>query len=198
MTRRRAQRDRPYDCGVNTTLIALLTALVAAVFGGCGSQQRTITVTSEPPGAVCYLNDVEIGRTPCDTEFKFFGVYDVRLIADGFEPLATSADTAQPFAELPGIDLLAGVLPGQRVTDIRWHYVLTPAAGVVDRADRIGRAKVERALVDRAAMMRSEAEADAALSPPTPVPAPAVAARPPPLPLPPLPPPGAGKGGSGQ
>ena len=49
----------------------------------CGCQQRTIRVTSEPSGAVAYLNDVEVGRTPVEVDFTWFGTYEVRLEKEG-------------------------------------------------------------------------------------------------------------------
>jgi len=160
---------------VNRALILLAFALPALLLGGCGSQQRTITVTSDPAGALCYLNDIEIGRTPCDTEFKFYGIYDVRLIADGYEPLQTSQDAEQPFNEFPVIDLATAALPGARITNLRWHYVLTPKPVSPDRA---ARAQFEEALVKRAQTMRQESAADQPIgtpigTPETPSPAPA-------------------------
>ncbi|MFB3120043.1 MAG: PEGA domain-containing protein [Stenotrophomonas maltophilia] len=40
-------------------------------------------ITSEPPGALVWLNDREIGRTPVDVDFEFYGRYDVRLHLPG-------------------------------------------------------------------------------------------------------------------
>ncbi|MEO1498872.1 MAG: PEGA domain-containing protein, partial [Planctomycetota bacterium] len=75
--------------------------LICAVpMAGC--LERTITVTSEPPGAIVTLNDVEIGRTPVTTEFTYFGVYDVRVRKDGYEPLVTRRETTTPWWEYPG------------------------------------------------------------------------------------------------
>lgn len=52
---------------------------LAALFVLAGCIERTITVTSKPAGALVYLNDEEIGRTPVTVPFTFYGVYDVRL-----------------------------------------------------------------------------------------------------------------------
>ncbi|MGQ0629140.1 MAG: PEGA domain-containing protein [Phycisphaerales bacterium] len=138
---------------------AIWTAALAASIGGCGSQERVITITTDPPGALCYLNDVELGRTPCDTTFKFFGTYDVRLVLDGYETLYTSRDTEQPWYELPGIDLAAAALPGVRRTDVRWAFVLNKAPA--SDAD-------EPALLERARQLRGQVAGDpsaTALSP---------------------------------
>jgi hypothetical protein len=44
-----------------------------------GCVERTISITSEPRGALVYLNDEEVGRTPVSVPFTYYGVYDVRL-----------------------------------------------------------------------------------------------------------------------
>lgn len=105
--------------------IAAAALTCAAVSGGC--LERTITVTSEPPGAIVTLNDVEIGRTPVTTGFTYFGVYDVRVRKGGYEPLATKRETATPIWEYPGIDLLAIMAPWRVKTSLDWHFELEPS-----------------------------------------------------------------------
>jgi len=61
------------------TALPLLAALL--LITGC--VERLITVKSTPAGALVYLNDEEVGRTPVTVPFKFYGVYDVRLEHDG-------------------------------------------------------------------------------------------------------------------
>ncbi|MEL6499255.1 MAG: PEGA domain-containing protein [Planctomycetota bacterium] len=98
--------------------------VLASLAGGC--LERTITVTSEPPGAIVTLNEVEIGRTPVTAAFTYFGVYDVRLRKDGYEPLVTQRETTTPIWEYPGIDLLAIMAPWRVKTAIEWGFELQP------------------------------------------------------------------------
>jgi len=100
-------------------------ALSFCVLPGC--MQRTIHITSEPSGAQVYLNDVEVGRTPVEVGFTYFGTYDVRLRKDGFEPLVTSAKTDAPMHEWPGFDLIAMAWPQGTKTNIRWHFMMEPS-----------------------------------------------------------------------
>ncbi|MEM8757870.1 MAG: PEGA domain-containing protein [Planctomycetota bacterium] len=123
----------------------LATGLVT---GGCSTGiERTITITSEPPGALVHLNETEIGRTPVTTEFRFFGVYDVRLSREGYEPLATAKETHVPIWEYPVIDLLAILAPWQVKTAIKWDFELEPepepgtAAAIEAEQDLLERAK---------------------------------------------------------
>src|SRR5262245_33218461 len=118
-----------------------------AVFGAAtallaGCVERTVSITSDPPGALVWLNDREVGRTPVDVKFDYYGTYDVRLEREGSEPLMTSGKADAPWWEFVGIDLIAEALPFRFHSHIKWNYVLEPATG--DRAALIGRAEALR------------------------------------------------------
>ena len=82
----------------------ILIVLTAALLVGC--VQRTISITSNPAGALVHLNDEEVGRTPLQVPFKFYGTYDVRLEKERYKPLWTSQKTDAPWWEAPGPDLI--------------------------------------------------------------------------------------------
>ncbi|MEL7087215.1 MAG: PEGA domain-containing protein [Planctomycetota bacterium] len=113
--------------------------LIAVLAGGC--VQRTLHVTSEPAGALVWLNDEEVGRTPVAVPFTFYGTYDVRLEKDGFAPLWTTGEADMPWWEWPGPDLVAELIPGAE-SNVAWHYDLVPAtpAEAIDTAALRGRA----------------------------------------------------------
>ena len=77
--------------------------------GGC--VQRTLTVKSNPPGAIVSLNGVEVGRTPIERDFLWYGVYDVEVRKDGYEPLKKRGNVVAPWWQWPPIDFLAEFLP---------------------------------------------------------------------------------------
>jgi hypothetical protein len=122
-------------------VITALAATGAAACGGC--LQRRIVVTSEPEGAVVWINHQEVGRAPVETGFTFYGKYDVRLRKEGYEPVAAAKRAKSPWYEYPGPDLIASALPFRFRKTIRWHFDLeplpepTPAnrAALVRRAD---------------------------------------------------------------
>ena len=120
--------------------LALSTALI--LMSGC--VRRTITVTSDPPGALVYLNDLEVGRTPVETEFTYYGDYDVRLIHEGYEPLITVGKARAPLWDNVPLDLAAEAMPGEPHADIHWHYELQPSDHDTDR------------LLERADALRSD------------------------------------------
>lgn len=106
------------------TPAALIPLLLVIPLTGC--LERTITIDSDPPGALVHLNDQEIGRTPVTTEFRYFGVYDVRVSREGYEPITTKREAVAPWYEYPGIDLFAIAAPWRITTEIDWSFDLEP------------------------------------------------------------------------
>ncbi|MEM1424369.1 MAG: PEGA domain-containing protein [Planctomycetota bacterium] len=102
----------------------LVCGLCACLLVGCGTQSRRIVVTSDPSGARVHLNDIDVGVTPVEVDFTYFGVYEVRLAKSGYEPLVAAREAEAPIHEWPGFDLVAMALPGDEVTEIAWHFVL--------------------------------------------------------------------------
>ena len=100
-----------------TLLLGLLCPL------GIGCVQRTLTIHSEPPGALVFLNDEEVGRTPLTVPFTWYGVYDVRMEKDGYLPLWTTAEAKAPLWDVPGPDLVAEAIPNTR-SEIHWNFEL--------------------------------------------------------------------------
>jgi hypothetical protein len=123
-------------------------ALLSLVLVAPGCLDRTVTVTSEPPGAVVRLNEVEIGRTPVTTAFTWYGNYDVQVRKEGHESLNTSAEISAPIYEYPPLDLAATVLPFRVHTERKLHFVLQPQGPVEGPA--------EAEIIARARAMRTE------------------------------------------
>lgn len=88
--------------------IAALPALLS--LGGCGVE-RTLTVRSEPPGALVYLNGEEAGRTPMRKSFLWYGTYDVQLRKEGYVTRSEEAKVWAPWWQIPPIDLVAELVP---------------------------------------------------------------------------------------
>jgi hypothetical protein len=116
---------------------------VVATLAATGCVRRTMTIRSSPPGALVWVNDREIGRTPLDVDFLHYGTYDVRLELEGYEPLATTGKAQPPWWDVVGPDLLAELLPLDLQSDVLWEYQLEPV--VHDREALIRRARELRA-----------------------------------------------------
>ena len=130
--------------------IILTSALLLAA--GCANLRRII-VTSEPAGARVFLNDQEIGVTPAEASFKFYGTYSVRLDKPGYEPIVTTRKASAPVHEWPGLDLVATVIPYRFTDRQQWHFDLTPALETqLDERD------LEDGLRERAREVREQLE----------------------------------------
>lgn len=133
-------------CSYMHTLKPLVVATLLLAVVGC--VERTIKITSEPTGALVWLNDEEVGRTPLVVPFTFYGTYDVRLERDGFHPLWTKAKTVDHWWELPGPDLVAEAIPNGK-SETEWHFQM------------IAKTKVDNdALVQRATQLRRESRGE--------------------------------------
>jgi len=118
----------------------LLTCILAlGLMSAC--VRRTIEITSEPEGALVWLNDREVGRTPCSIEFTHYGRYDVRLRRDGFEPISGFGDADEPAWDFVGADLIAEVIPAKLTSRVKWHFTMIPTdsdeAAVLERAKNL-------------------------------------------------------------
>ncbi len=55
----------------------MLCMASATILSGC--VLRSLTIDSEPPGAMVYLDDEPIGETPVTTTFTYYGTRKIRL-----------------------------------------------------------------------------------------------------------------------
>lgn len=108
-----------------------LIGIAAAALGLAGCRTRTLEITSDPPGALVWLNDEQIGRTPLEVGFVHHGTYDVRMRLDGYAPLTTKRSTGASFADQPGVDFVSQAAPGESRTI--WFFTLEPLPELKDR-----------------------------------------------------------------
>lgn len=103
----------------------LLLAMLA-LLSGC--VQRTMSIDSNPPGALVYMNDQEIGRTPLKRDFTWYGTYDVQVRMEGYETLSTKQKVIAPLWQWPPFDLVAELWPGHLKDERHFTYTLQPAS----------------------------------------------------------------------
>lgn len=118
---------------------------VVAFLSGC--VERRVSIETDPPGALVWINDRQIGRSPVGVEIVHDGVYDLRLEKEGYEPLVTPATAEGPLWDTVPLDFFAEILPVDARRETRWVFTLAPRddseAALVDRAEamrgRLGR-----------------------------------------------------------
>lgn len=100
------------------------TALAGVMAGGC--VERKLTLTSEPSGALVFMNDKEIGRTPMETDFVWYGKYDVQVRKEGYLTFDKPQRLKTPWWQIPPIDLFAELMPWHPTDRQALHFQLTP------------------------------------------------------------------------
>jgi hypothetical protein len=114
--------------------------LLAAAAAGC--VQRRMTIRSDPPGALVYVDDYQVGTTPVSHDFVYYGTRKIRLVKDGYETLTVRQPFPIPWYEYFPLDFVSeNLIPweirDERVVDLS----MTPAAAtppevVVARAEQ--------------------------------------------------------------
>ena len=103
---------------------SLLLLFIGASAFGCVT--RTISITSEPGGALVWVNDREVGRTPLEFEFLYYGEYDVRVERDGREPIMTTRWASAPAWSVPVVDETVEAFSKNKHIDVLWHFDMEP------------------------------------------------------------------------
>ncbi len=106
-----------------------------------GCVKRTITIKSQPSGAIVWLNDREIGRTPVVTDFTYYGEYDVRAELQGYHPIMTTRWLSPPTWDVPPLDLVTEVVAPDAHADLHWSFTLEPLevnpTSLIERAETL-------------------------------------------------------------
>ena len=129
----------------NRYLLCIIVLLLT--FVGC--VERTITVRTNPPGALVTINEVEKGRSPVTFDFTWYGDYRVLIESPEYETLETHRLTEAPIYQWPVLDFVSEVLLPFNFHDHHdWHFTLSPRAPVDPDA-----------LIDRAKDLRQQTDA---------------------------------------
>ena len=97
--------------------------------GSSGCVERRLTINTEPQGAVIWLNneEAELGVSPVETSFKWYGDFFVQARKQGFETLHTHRELKAPWYDRFPFDFFAQILnPHQIVDRYEWTFKLTP------------------------------------------------------------------------
>ena len=104
-----------------------------------GCVKRTLSISTTPPNALVWLNDREVGRTPLEIDFLYYGEYDVRIQHEDTESLMTTRWIQSPWWDAPFVDITAEALPFELNAKPVWHFDLQPGndnlVDLVHRAD---------------------------------------------------------------
>ena len=123
-----------------TLLFRLFLGAVPVMVSSVGCVRRTISITTEPPHALVFLNDQEVGRSEVTTDFLWYGDYDVVIRKEGYETLQTHWRIKPPWYQVLPFDFFSEVIWPGYLHDVQTrHFVLQPqqlptSEEVVERA----------------------------------------------------------------
>lgn len=120
-------------------VIGLLCLLAAA-----GCVQRRMTVRSNPPGALVYVDDYQIGTTPVSTDFIYYGTRKIRLVKDGYETLTVRQPFPLPWYQVFPLDFVTENLWPWEIRDERVVDLAMMPAAAMPPEEVVGRAEVAR------------------------------------------------------
>ncbi len=119
----------------------LLLALVAASCVSTGCVRRRLTVRTHPPGAQVFVDDQEIGTTPCSSSFVYYGTRKITLMKDGYRTETLYQKINPPWYQIPPLDfasenLLIREVRDERVVDVQLvPQEIVPQAKLLERAN---------------------------------------------------------------
>lgn len=133
-------RLQTFPCRLLMPFMAIVC--LATVVAGAGCVQRRMTIRSNPPGALVYVDDYQIGTTPVSTDFVYYGTRKIRLVKDGYETLTVRQPFPIPWYEIFPLDFVSenlwpGEIRDERVVDLAMMpAAATPPEEVVARAEQ--------------------------------------------------------------
>jgi hypothetical protein len=148
---------------------------------GSGCVRRRLHVRSNPPGALVYVDNQQIGTTPCSVDFTYYGTREIRLIKPGYETLTINQPIPTPWYQIPPLDFVSENLTPMRIRDNRTvtfdmaPQIIVPPNVIVDRASQLRQEAQQYPVVPAAA---SSTIVGPTMAPP-PGPAPAMIVPPP-------------------
>lgn len=127
-------------------------ALLALPGGMLGCVERTLKISSQPPGARVFVNDEEVGVTPLKFSFTWYGDYDVILRKTGYQTLKTHHRVVAPWFQWAPLDFVFEVL---WPTTLRDEHVM-PELALQPAAEPTNAELIERAVELRERTLFSE------------------------------------------
>jgi len=104
-----------------------------------------MTIRSNPPGAMAWVDDYPVGTTPVSVNYTYYGTRKIRLVKEGYETFTVMQPLPTPWYEFPPLDFFSeNLVPGEIHDRRDLCYQLRPQL-VAPNAQLLGRAEQLRA-----------------------------------------------------
>lgn len=134
----------PVHRGPALTLPRLAVALLlVSGLAASGCVRRRMTVRTSPPGAQVFVDDQEIGTTPCSASYVYYGTRKVTVMKDGYRTETLFQRFNPPWYQIPPLDfvtenLLPGEIRDERIVDVQLvPEQIVPQETLVERAQAL-------------------------------------------------------------
>ncbi len=133
-----------------------LLAIATLLPTGC--VRRRLAVRTNPPGAMVFVDNQQIGTTPCSVDFTYYGTREIRLVKPGFETLTVDQPIPTPWYQIPPIDFVSENLVSRKILDHRTvsynlqPRVIVPTEQLLDRANQLRQETLQEAVVPASAV----------------------------------------------
>jgi len=118
--------------------------VVCMCLASMGCVRRRLTVRTNPPGAQVFVDDQEIGVTPCSASFVYYGTRKITLMKDGYKTETLFQKINPPWYEIPPLDFLSENLVTRELRDERIVDVQLAPEEIVPQQKLIERAQALR------------------------------------------------------
>jgi hypothetical protein len=121
--------------------IVVLVVFMLPPAGGC--VRRRLNVRTNPPGALVYVDNQQIGTTPCAVDFTYYGTREIRLVKAGYETLTVNQPIPAPWYQIPPLDFFSENLVPTKIRDNRTvtynlaPQLIVPTQQLLDRANEL-------------------------------------------------------------
>jgi hypothetical protein len=108
-----------------------------------GCVRRRLNVRTNPPGALVYVDNQQIGTTPCSVDFTYYGTREIRLVKPGYETLTVNQPIPAPWYQIPPLDFVSENLTPTKIRDNRSvtynlaPQLIVPTQQLLDRANQL-------------------------------------------------------------
>ena len=89
--------------------------------------RRSLTIRTNPPEALVYVNDALKGHSPVTYDFEWYGWHRVLIRKDGYERVEDRKQLRAPVYLWIPFDLAMELLPFKIRDERTWDYTLAPA-----------------------------------------------------------------------
>jgi hypothetical protein len=171
-------------------LVIALAVVALVVPTGC--VRRRLAVRSNPPGAVVFVDNQQIGTTPCSVDFTYYGTREIRLEKSGYETLTVNQPIPTPWYQIPPLDFVSENVVPNKIQDHRTvafdlqPQMIVPTEQLLDRANQLRQETQQGAVAPAIALPAGPPPGQPVTAPPNFVPYPEPTPALTPTPLPPV------------